>query len=53
LLVLRLPDDATAAQVADLLDRFLKSTRLVARLPGHLAIVDSVRARFRPPLENS
>lgn len=51
LLVLRLPDNATAAQIAEVLDRFLKSPQLVARLPGHLAIIDSVRARFRPPLD--
>ncbi|MBS0591583.1 MAG: DUF5615 family PIN-like protein [Proteobacteria bacterium] len=52
LLVLRLPDTATAMQIAGVLDRFLKSPRLVAHLPGRLAVVDPVRVRFRPPLEN-
>ncbi|MBS0557479.1 MAG: DUF5615 family PIN-like protein [Proteobacteria bacterium] len=52
LLVLRLPDTATATQIAGVLDRFLKSPRLVAQLPGRLAVVDPVRVRFRPPLEN-
>lgn len=52
LLVLRLPDTATATQIAGVLDRFLKSPRLVAQLPGHLAVVDPARVRFRPPLRN-
>ena len=45
-------DTATATQIAGVLDRFLKSPRLVAQLPGHLAVVDPARVRFRPPLRN-
>lgn len=50
LLVLRLPDDSGAAQIADVLNRFLASSDFVEQLPGHLVIVDASRVRFRPAL---
>jgi predicted nuclease of predicted toxin-antitoxin system len=50
LVVLRLPDDSGATQVAEVLGRFLSSQTLVEQLPGHLAIVDVSRVRFRPAL---
>lgn len=51
IVVLRLPDHATAAEIADLLARFLAEPRFVENLHGRLAIVDENRVRFRPPLE--
>lgn len=50
IVVLRLPDDATAQDIANLLDRFLKQTELINQLPGHLAILEFHRVRFRPAL---
>lgn len=49
LIVLRLPDNSGALQIADVLSRFLASD-LVNQLPGHLAIVDPSQVRFRPAL---
>jgi predicted nuclease of predicted toxin-antitoxin system len=48
LVVLELPDDATAAQINQTLQNFAGNTDLLARLPGRLAIVESWRVRFRP-----
>jgi len=50
LLVLRVPDDSTALQVAAVLDRFLALADLVVQLPGHLVILERDRVRFRPAL---
>ncbi|MFA5915334.1 MAG: DUF5615 family PIN-like protein [Burkholderiales bacterium] len=50
LLVLRVPDDGTAAQVAAVLGRFLALADLVMQLPGHLVILERDRVRFRPAL---
>ena len=47
-MVLKLPDDAPAAQVVKLLETFLRREDWLARLPGRLAIVESWRVRFRP-----
>jgi predicted nuclease of predicted toxin-antitoxin system len=52
LLVLRVPDETTAAQIAEILDRFLASSELVEQLPGHLVILERDRVRFRPPLKS-
>jgi len=49
-LVLRVPDNSTAHQIAEVLDRFLGSDALVAQLPGRLAILELSRVRFRPGL---
>jgi len=51
IVVLRLPDHFTAAEIVKVLDRFLTDRRFVENLRGRLAIVDNDRARFRPPLE--
>ena len=50
LIILRLPDDAVAQVIVNLLERFLRQTELAARLPGHLVIVEPDRVRFRPAL---
>ena len=50
IVVLRLPDDAIAAQIVSALDRFLRKTDLVNQVPQHLVIVEPSRVRFRPPL---
>jgi predicted nuclease of predicted toxin-antitoxin system len=51
LLVLRMPDDAVAQTIVNLLERFLKQTELAARIPGHLVILEPDRVRFRPALQ--
>ncbi len=48
ILVLDLPDDATAAQINRTMETFVTNTDWLSRLPGRLAIVDSSRVRFRP-----
>ncbi|HRI14149.1 MAG TPA: hypothetical protein PLX89_14230 [Verrucomicrobiota bacterium] len=47
LIVLELPDDATARQVNQTVTTFLARSDWVAQLPGRLAIVGSWRVRFR------
>lgn len=51
LLVLRIPETSLAADIVALLARFLASEWPV-HLPGHLAILESERIRFRPALNN-
>ncbi|MHB1872335.1 MAG: DUF5615 family PIN-like protein [Steroidobacteraceae bacterium] len=51
IVVLRLPDDAVATDIAAVLERFLAESQFVAHLRGRLAIVDEARVRFRPTLE--
>lgn len=52
LLVMRMPDHSTAVQIVRLLETFLQRSQLVAMLPGHLAILEEDRVRFRPALGN-
>jgi predicted nuclease of predicted toxin-antitoxin system len=49
--VMRLPDHFTAAEIVVVLDRFLAEPRFIENLRGRLAVVDENRVRFRPPLE--
>jgi predicted nuclease of predicted toxin-antitoxin system len=51
LIVLRMPDDAVAQTIVNLVERLLKQTELVARIPGHLVILEPDRVRFRPALQ--
>jgi len=51
IMILRLPDDAVAANIAAVLERFLAEPQFVDQLPARLAIVDEARVRFRPTLE--
>jgi len=51
IVVLRLPDDAIASQIVNVLERFASNSRFTEQLPGRLAIVDDNRVRFRPPLD--
>ncbi|MFB1512853.1 MAG: DUF5615 family PIN-like protein [Thiocapsa sp. C3-sup] len=51
-LVLRVADNDTAEAIADLLKRFLTLKDLVARIPGHLVVLERGRVRFRPALVN-
>ena len=51
IVVLRLPDHFTAAEIVAVLVRFLAEPRFVENLQGRLAIVDENRVRFRPRLE--
>lgn len=48
LVVLQLPDDATAQHVNQTLASFVGNKTLLERLSGRLAIVESWRVRFRP-----
>ncbi len=50
LLVLRMSDASTAADVVGLLSRVLSATALVQQIPGRLAILEPNRLRFRPAL---
>ena len=50
LIVLRLPDTAVSATIADVLRRFLSDPSFLHALPGRLAIVELDRVRFRPPI---
>lgn len=50
IVVLGLANDATGDQITELLCALLRQPHLVERLPGHLAIVEYRRIRFRPPL---
>lgn len=49
ILLLRMSDECRADEIATVLGRFL-TTDLVARLPGHLVILERDRVRFRPAL---
>jgi hypothetical protein len=51
IVVLRVPDHSTAAEIVAVLDRFLAEPRFVENLRRRLAIVDEQRVRFRPALE--
>lgn len=51
ILVLRVPDDAVAQVIVNVLERFLKQTDLTAQIPGHLVILEPDRVRFRPALQ--
>jgi predicted nuclease of predicted toxin-antitoxin system len=51
IVVLRLPDDAVATDIAAVLERFLAKPQFVDQLPHRLAIVDAARVRFRPPID--
>lgn len=48
IVVLHLPDDATAPQVVKLLETFARKEDWLHRLRGRLAIVEAGRVRFRP-----
>ena len=50
IVVLRLPDNVIAADVVDVMMRFLSVPAFIDRLQGRLAIVETDRVRFRPAL---
>jgi len=47
LIILRLPRNATASFILNLLEGFLHQDKLVSQLPGKLAIVEGGRVRIR------
>jgi predicted nuclease of predicted toxin-antitoxin system len=53
ILVLRLADDATALQIIEVLEKFLKNSDLIDKLSKHLVILEPSRVRFRPALPNN
>ena len=50
IVVLRLPDTTVALEIARVLERFLMEPGFLEPLAGRLAIVETDRVRFRPPL---
>ena len=50
IVVLRLPDDATARAIGAAVQRFVREEAFLAALKGRLAIIEVDRVRFRPPL---
>lgn len=50
IVVLRLPDDATAHAINLAVERFVRERDFLAALKGRVVIVEAARARFRPPL---
>jgi predicted nuclease of predicted toxin-antitoxin system len=50
IVVLRLPDTSVAQEIVSVIERFLMEPGFVDSLAGRLAVVDSERVRFRPPL---
>jgi predicted nuclease of predicted toxin-antitoxin system len=50
IIVLRLPDDATAHAIGVAVERFVREEAFLAALEGRVAIVEVDRVRFRPPL---
>jgi predicted nuclease of predicted toxin-antitoxin system len=51
IVVLRLPDDAIASDIVNVLERFASNPRFTTDLAGRLAVVEENRVRFRPPLQ--
>jgi predicted nuclease of predicted toxin-antitoxin system len=51
IVVLRLPENWTAAQINRLLERFLSMRQLVECIPGRLVMLDPRQVRFRPALD--
>jgi predicted nuclease of predicted toxin-antitoxin system len=47
IVVLQLPDDATAPQIVKLLENFARREDWLSQLSGRLAIVEAWRVRFR------
>ncbi|MFN0075614.1 MAG: DUF5615 family PIN-like protein [Prosthecobacter sp.] len=50
LLILRLPDDAVAEEIAGIMERFFGHEPWLLSLPGRLCILEEARVRFRPPI---
>ena len=50
IVILRVPDDAIAADIVQTAQLFLRESAFVSQLAGRLAIVEPERVRFRPPL---
>jgi predicted nuclease of predicted toxin-antitoxin system len=50
IVILRVPDDATAPDITRITGSFLRVPAFVTQLSGRLAIVEPERVRFRPPL---
>jgi predicted nuclease of predicted toxin-antitoxin system len=51
IVVLRLPDDAIAPDIVNVVERFAGNPAFTSQLAGRLAVVDESRVRFRPPLQ--
>jgi predicted nuclease of predicted toxin-antitoxin system len=50
IVVLRLPDDATARTIVEVVERFARAREFPDGVRGRVAIVEIDRVRFRPPL---
>jgi predicted nuclease of predicted toxin-antitoxin system len=51
IVVLRLPDDATAHAIASIVERFVEQAAFLDSLRGRLAVIETGRVRFRPPID--
>ena len=52
-LVLRVPDNWIASEIATLIDHFFAMKDLLVQIPGHLVILDPRQVRFRPALTHA
>ena len=50
IVVIRVPDDFVAAEIVQLLERFVQQANFLNQLIGRLAIIEPERVRFRPAL---
>ena len=52
-IVVRLSETSTAADIVQLLRRFVAAPELIQHIPGHLVIIDANQVRFRPALQTT
>jgi len=50
LVILRMPDDAKAAAIGEVVARFVRQRTFLDAVKGRIAIVEVDRVRFRPPV---
>lgn len=53
IVVIRMPDQATASDILQVMEKLLKQSEMVSQIPGHLVILERDRLRFRPALQLS
>ena len=52
IIIIGLPDGARGSQIIELVELILNQPKLLAIVPGRLAIVEKGRIRLRPPARN-
>jgi predicted nuclease of predicted toxin-antitoxin system len=53
IVVIRMPDHATASDILQVMESLLRQSEMVNQIPGHLVILERDRLRFRPALHDS